>query len=161
MASFHDCNTQNENIKNTTWFTPKGIIDKLGTFDLDPCTQKNRPYDTAKDHYCEGVVDGLQTEWFGRVWLNPPYGRNIGLWLDKLHKHGNGIALVFSRTETVWAQSILNKANAVNFIKGRIAFIPDDLSQAKNTAANGNMLLAFGEANIEALYTIEGKVLLL
>ena len=159
--SFHACNTQNEAVKNTTWFTPRELLDNLGNFDLDPCTQSNRPFDTAKVHYCGDICDGLSLPWSGRVWLNPPYGRDIYQWLLKLFEHGDGIALVFSRTETSWAQDILNKADAVNFIAGPISFIPHDLSERKNSAANGSMLLAFGKNNIESLYNIRGKVILL
>ncbi len=32
--------------------------------------------------------------------LNPPYGEQTERWLAKLAKHGNGIALVYARTET-------------------------------------------------------------
>jgi hypothetical protein len=44
--------------------------------------------------------DGLQKEWVGRVYLNPPYGKGMERWLEKLKHHGNGIALIFARTET-------------------------------------------------------------
>lgn len=43
---------------------------------------------------------GLESPWIDRVWLNPPYGRETGLWLRTLAAHGSGIALVFARTET-------------------------------------------------------------
>lgn len=55
------------------WLTPPYIIESLGEFDLDPCSPVNRPWDTAKHHYNIND-DGLSKDWFGRVWLNPPYG---------------------------------------------------------------------------------------
>jgi hypothetical protein len=55
------------------WLTPPGLIRGLGEFDLDPCSPIKRPWNTAKHHY--SIDDnGLQKKWFGRVWLNPPYG---------------------------------------------------------------------------------------
>ncbi|WP_223160903.1 phage N-6-adenine-methyltransferase [Salinicola aestuarinus] len=81
------------------WLTPPSILEALGSFDLDPCSPVERPWDTASEHLTLHD-DGLSAAWRGRVWLNPPYGRETGLWLEKLAEHGDGIALVFARTET-------------------------------------------------------------
>lgn len=81
------------------WLTPPEILRALGTFDLDPCSPTDRPWDTAKIHYTK-IDDGLAKPWHGRVWLNPPYGNKTKSWLSRLALHGNGIALVFARTET-------------------------------------------------------------
>jgi hypothetical protein len=139
-----------------TWFTPKKIIDALGDFDLDPCTQTSRPFDTAKVHYCEDYgMNGLKLHWFGRVWLNPPYGKRTKFWLDKLARHGDGIALVFARTETTWAQDILNRATAVNFLAGRLCFIKEDGTVSTN-AGTGSMLIAFGARNADDIKRLPG-----
>jgi hypothetical protein len=88
------------------WLTPKYITDTLGPFDLDPCSPGDRrPWDTATYHLDESD-NGLAAPWFGKVWCNPPYGRETFKWLSKLADHGNGIALVFARTETA---GFLNK----------------------------------------------------
>lgn len=82
-----------------SWLTPPAIIQALGEFDLDPCACLHQPWPTAKGHYT--IEDnGLLKAWAGRVWLNPPYGPETGRWLGRLAEHGNGIALVFARTET-------------------------------------------------------------
>ena len=80
------------------WLTPPGIIKSLGEFDLDPCSPEEykRPWSTAKNHMTLSD-DGLSKEWFGRVWCNPPYGRETFKWLNKLYHHGNGLALIFAR----------------------------------------------------------------
>ena len=97
-----------------TWLTPRPILSRLGAFDLDPCAAPDpRPWDTATVHLTQ-PADGLLATWpkDHRVWLNPPYGRNIGRWMEKMAKHGSGIALIFARTETeawskwVWPYSI-------------------------------------------------------
>lgn len=143
-----------------TWFTPKQLIDIMGPFDLDPCTQSFRPFDTAIEHICEDRGEcGLSVDWAGRVWLNPPYGDDIKFWLDKLATHGNGIALVFSRTETKWAQDYIAKAAAVNFIEGRISFIQPD-GKVSSNAANGSMLLAYGEDNVASICSVPGLVMI-
>lgn len=111
-------NTEN----NETWLTPPEIIRSLGPFDLDPCAPIGRPWDTAYWHYT--IEDnGLLMPWEGRVWLNPPYGRQIGNWLNKMALHCNGIALIFARTDTAaWQNYIFPHANSLLFITGRLNF---------------------------------------
>ena len=120
------------------WLTPLEIIHALGKFDLDPCGE--RFHKTAKLIY---ETNGLGKAWVGRVWLNPPYSE-VGIWLDRLALHGSGIALVFARVETVWAQRILPQASSVFFPKGRLEFLKKDLRAVGNAAAP-SMFLAFGE----------------
>ena len=113
----------NTNTKNNgEWLTPPEIIKALGFFDLDPCSPVNRPWDTAKNHYNE-FDDGLVQAWAGRVWCNPPYGRETFKWLSKLANHKSGIALIFARTETIgFHNEIWCKAHSVFFFKGRLKF---------------------------------------
>lgn len=93
-----------ESCQKDEWLTPPEIVHALGDFDLDPCAPVRRPWSTATHHYT--VLDnGLTKPWFSRVWMNPPYGRETGIWLNKLAVHGDGIALVFARTETSPADS--------------------------------------------------------
>lgn len=155
--SFHATQPARHEGETNTWFTPQAIFELLDVhFDLDPCTQTYRPFDTAKRHICEDLGgDGLAEDWAGRVWLNPPYGKAIGKWLEKLARHGNGIALVFSRTETQWAQSYIKKADAVNFIARRVSFIRAN-GEKGGSAANGSMLLAWGEDNAQAIKQVPG-----
>jgi hypothetical protein len=101
--------------------------------------------------------DGFVSQWSGRVWLNPPYGKETSRWLEKLADHGNGVALIFARMDTQWAQNMLRKADAVNFLKGRIAFIRVSGKKATN-AGMGSMLLAFGQNNVEPISRLPGVV---
>ena len=157
-SAFFACDSVTHEGQTNTWFTPQEIVTTLGPFDLDPCTQTFRPYDTAARHICEDAGEcGLASKWEGRVWLNPPYGKAIPKWLGKLADHGNGIALVFSRTETGWGQAMIGRADAVNFIKGRIAFIRKDGKPSTN-AGTGSMLLAFGRENVEAIKRLPGVI---
>lgn len=119
------------------WLTPLSIVYALGEFDLDPCGEQF--YATAKKVYSEF---GLEKEWFGRVWLNPPYSE-VGLWLSKLANHNNGIALVFARMETKWAQEIIPLASSVFFPKGRFKFLTKELEEKGNAGAP-SMFLSFG-----------------
>lgn len=137
------------------WLTPPEIITGLGEFDLDPCSPINRPWDTAREHY--NVTDnGLEKEWFGRVWLNPPYGLEASNWLDKLARHGDGIALIFARTETrMFFKYVWGKADAVLFFEGRLFFHHVNGEKAKANAGAPSVLIAYGSHNVDALKQVE------
>src|SRR5689334_16014213 len=80
--------------------TPKWLVDRLGLFDLDPCQSMTQPWPCARRGFTVRD-DGLTLPWgSAEVWLNPPYGIETGKWLSRLAAHGNGMALVFARTET-------------------------------------------------------------
>ena len=132
------------------WLTPKWITDELGPFDLDPCSPINRPWDTAKEHY-NYLDDGLLKPWFGRVWMNPPYGNQTNAWMKKLKEHGNGIALIFSRTETsTFFDHIWTDADSVMFFKGRLSFY-HVTGEKGGTAGAPSVLVCYGEENTFAL----------
>jgi len=136
---------------NETWLTPPGIIAAVGPFDLDPCAAPSpRPWPTASRHI-ELPEDGLAADWRGRVWCNPPYGAQAARWLDKLATHGDGIALVFARTETAMFQDhVWPRAHAVLFLRGRIAFC-DRAGKPANSAGAPSVLIAYGERNADVL----------
>ena len=131
--SKHNFNTNTDN--NDEWLTPPEIIKSLGEFATDPCSPINPPWRTANTMYCIND-DGLNQPWMGRVWLNPPYGRETFEWLKKLANHRRGIALIFARTETKGFHSeIWEKAEAVFFFKGRLKFHRVDGSVASSANA--------------------------
>lgn len=132
------------------WLTPPEIIRNLGQFDLDPCSPKVRPWDTAKHHYHEDD-DGLNKPWIGRIWCNPPYGKQTGLWLEKCADHGNAMSLIFARTDTkMFFDYVWDRADAVLFIKGRLKFYHVDGTQG-GAAGAPSVLVAYGKKNAQAL----------
>lgn len=145
------------------WLTPPYILKALGEFDLDPCAPAVRPWDMAKQHISL-PDDGLACDWQGRVWLNPPYGYKTGKWLSKLAEHGNGIALIFARTETAdWFKHIWFKASAILFIEGRLCFHHADGTAANNNSGAPSALIAYGKDNAQALLQsgIRGRLVFL
>lgn len=133
-----------------SWITPKFIIDDLGPFDLDPCQCTPQPWSCARKSYTI-EQDGLSQPWFGRVWLNPPYS-NAWVWLDKLAAHGNGIALIFARTETEgFVRHVWGKARAVKFLHGRLFFHKPDGVRASGNSGGPSCLVAYGEECFEIL----------
>jgi phage N-6-adenine-methyltransferase len=117
------------------WYTPSIYIAAvravLGTIDLDPasCEQAN---DTIQaDRFYTQAENGLMYPWYGRVWLNPPYGTttnksNAGLWTRKLiaeYQIGRvkqAIVLVNASPSTHWFHQLL--AFPVCLTEGRINF---------------------------------------
>lgn len=134
-----------------TWLTPPEIVRALGHFDLDPCAAPNMPWQIAEQSYTE-ADDGLVRPWFGRVFMNPPYGRKLPPFLQRLAEHGNGIALVFARTETrAFFDYVWPHADAIMFIRGRIRFYRPDGTQG-DSSGSPSCLIAYGDNNVEALY---------
>ena len=132
------------------WLTPPPLIEALGEFDLDPCAPVNRPWDMAKHHYTIND-NGLEKEWFGRVWLNPPYGTFTHYWIEKAAKHANCIALLFNRSDTkLFHEYVFPNAYAIMHLKGRIKFHHLNGTQADSSGAP-SVLIAFDKANSNAL----------
>lgn len=158
---------QSARAKSTTYLTPPDILGALGQFDLDPCAAPSpRPWPTAARHI-ELPQDGLAAEWSGRVWCNPPFGREAAAWLERMAKHGNGIALVPARTETaMFYRSVWGVASAVLFLRGRPHFCAGSDTTVENAGRviavkrgepypfNSGApiaLIAYGVSNAEAL----------
>lgn len=133
------------------WLTPPHVLRVLGDFDLDPCAPVERPWDMAAHHYT--IEDnGLRQPWFGRVWCNPPYGKEVGRWLNRLADHGDGIALTFARTETdMFVEQVWRRADALLFLFGRLYFHHVDGRQARANSGAPSVLVAYGGANAECL----------
>ena len=143
----HDRTTGKED-----WLTPPEILRALGRFDLDPCSPVGRPWDTAALHY--NVHDnGLMKPWEGRVWLNPPYGSETERWMRRLATHGNGVALIFARTETkTFFPWVWEHATGMLWIKGRLSFYTKEGRQG-GTAGAPSVLIAYGQENAECIKT--------
>lgn len=141
--------------------TPPGVIDALGgpeSFDLDPCSPVARPWPTARAHLT-ARDNGLLQRWFGRVWLNPPYGRSIGAWLGRMAAQDCGVALIFARTKTeAFCRYVWGAASGLLFIAGRFDFLrvdgtPMPKRNGKGAANSGapSVLVSYGPGDLEVL----------
>lgn len=135
-----------------TWLTPPEILWALGEFDLDPCAAPSpRPWPTAKRHV-EPPEDGLPMNWYGRVWLNPPYGDKVAAWMQKMSEYRCGTALIFARTETeVWHRYVWSCASGILFFSGRLYFHFPDGTRAAGNAGGPSALIAYGKRDAEIL----------
>lgn len=112
-------------------YTPACIIGALGALwpdgiDLDPCSNRGAPVVPARIHH-DIDADGLTKDWIGNVYVNPPYGREIGRWVAKAcaeFERGYAHEIVIlapSRTDTAWFRSL--RAYPRCFVSGRLTFI--------------------------------------
>ncbi|AEF80906.1 DNA N-6-adenine-methyltransferase [Leadbettera azotonutricia] len=121
------------NSGNNEWYTPAEYIEAarkaMGGIDLDPasCEAANRTVKAKKIHTIDD--DGLGHPWEGRVWLNPPYARElIGKFIEKLKTHvcrgevTEAIVLVNNATETAWFGALVSFSNAIVFPASRVKF---------------------------------------
>lgn len=114
--------------KSDQWATPQQWFDYLDLefkFTLDPCADANN----AKcKNFFSPEDDGLSKSWAGeRVFMNPPYGREIGKWMKKAYRecvesHALVVCLVPARVDTAWWHEYAAKASDIRFPVGRIKF---------------------------------------
>lgn len=112
-------------------YTPDVIIEGVQTFyggviDLDPCSNSlEAPNVPALFHYDE-ALNGLALPWAGKVFVNPPYGRELSLWIQKAiaeyeaNRAREILILIPSRTDTQWFKS-LNPYSRL-YVEGRLWF---------------------------------------
>jgi hypothetical protein len=133
--------------RSCEWFTPPNIVERavalLGAIDLDPCSNsQGHPNVPAARHYTR-AQNGLERSWYGRVYLNPPYGRAIRQWVQKLvraYELGQvteALALLPARTDTGWFQLVAQYP--ICFVRGRLRF-----SGAEHAAPFPSMLVYVG-----------------
>ena len=135
-----------------SWLTPRYILDVLGHFDTDPCCPNNMPWKTA-DRMLTKEEDGTICPWPGRVWLNPPYGRDSIPFLKRMSIHeSGGIALVFARTNTGWWHDLVFPyAHSILFLRGQIRFCKSDGTPGRFWAVAPSALIAYSPFDSDVL----------
>lgn len=101
------------------WETPLELFNQLDAiyhFDLDVCAL---PHNAKCDKYYTPDDDGLSKPWEGTCWMNPPYGRQIGRWMEKAYKSSlvgaTVVCLVPSRTDTAWWHDYAMRASKITY----------------------------------------------
>jgi phage N-6-adenine-methyltransferase len=140
------------------WYTPGQYIEAarlaMGGIDLDPATSKHGQEQIKAAQYFTSEENGLSKEWYGRVWLNPPYAQPlIYQFIEKLvQEYGEGrvqeaILLVHNYTDTRWFHLAESKASKICFTLGRVRFEKADGTVASPT--QGQAFLYYGN-NVES-----------
>lgn len=112
-----------------TWNTPRWFVDLIegafGRVMFDPCSNATSVVNAVVEvRYFESGVDGASLEWAGRglTYVNPPFGRELPVWLPKCATADECVALVPSRTDTAWWQDAHVLADAALAWRGRFKF---------------------------------------
>ncbi len=114
--------------KYMDWETPMSLFCELNMefhFTLDPCA-------SIENRVCSRFItvkhNGLKSSWKGEnVFMNPPYGREIGKWVEKAYKETLDtstlvVCLVPARTDTRWFQDYCMAHGEIRYIRGRLKF---------------------------------------
>ena len=122
--------------KTDDWSTPQEFFDKIslrfGGFDFDAAASETN---TKCKMFSS---NSLHIRWKDftnnkHIWLNPPYGRIIGKFMEKaVEAYKDGclvVCLVPARTDTRWWHEHVIPYAKVEFIRGRLKF-----GNSKNSA---------------------------
>lgn len=111
------------------WATPPEVFEPLDrefNFTLDPCAQ---PHTAKCARFYTEEDDGLSKSWAGeRVFLNPPYGREVYAWTRKARDEAanNGalvVALLPASCDLKWWHEDVVGHAEVRFIRGRVRYL--------------------------------------
>lgn len=138
--------------KKQDWRTPPHVFaffDEKYKFQLDAAAT---PDNTLCGEFLTPLDDALAVSWpASSVWVNPPYGRDVGKWMEKARiealKGRTVGVLVFARTDTAWWHDHVMKALCVYLLRGRLKFIGDD-GIAGNSATAPSCFVVFGPISL-------------
>jgi hypothetical protein len=143
----HVSNNSGEN----EWYTPECYIESarlvMGSIDLDPASSIIANERVKANKFYTQDDDGLSFDWYGNVWMNPPYSQPlIFQFISKLVESkgvNQAIVLVNNGTETQWGQLLLSNSSAVCFHQSRIRFI-DKYGNLGQAPLQGQMICYIG-----------------
>lgn len=137
-----------------TWGTPQSFLtyleDAFGFVpDLDAAASVHNA--KAGQYYTE-EQNSLTKNWFGNVWLNPPFGKvMLPAFLEKCRDeiaYGNCeriFVLIPARTDTKWFHEIvMPEADIIYLIKGRFNFVSPNACESAN-APFPSMLVTYNQ----------------
>lgn len=156
---------------NDEWYTPQDLIERarrvLGSFDLDPASNDMAQEKVQAGTYYTAETNGLDHEWHGNVWLNPPYSQPlIGQFIEKLVEEveagrcTGAVMLTHNYTDTRWFQTAARAADAICFTRGRVKFYSPSGAIAAPTQGQaffyfGNDVAGFAAEFAEVGFVVE------
>lgn len=151
------------------WYTPTWLIEAarevMGGIDLDPCSCAKANKTVKSDNFFSKQDDGLSKEWWGDVWLNPPYSMPLikqftDCFLEEWSKGWVDQACILTRnaTETKWCQSLLKKSDRFCLLNKRVSFWHPD--KPVGTDKCGHIVFYFGSnvKEFERVFSVYGLV---
>lgn len=147
------------------WYTPAEYIEMvrevMGAIDLDPASNEEANKVINATKYFDENIDGLSQEWRGKIWLNPPYSRDLmPAFVEKLveeYSKGNtteAMMVSHNNTDTKWFHLIGEICTGVCFVKSRIKFYKgEDVADP----VNGQVFFYLGD-NLNKFYKVFSKI---
>lgn len=128
------------------WETPQYLFDALNSefrFTVDVCADINN---RKVDKFFSVHQDAFRLQWTGVCYANPPYGRDIGRWMEKAKNsaidHGSTVVVLCpARCDTNWWFDHA-RFGEVRLLKGRIKFI-DPLKGIMSSAPFPSALIIY------------------
>ena len=158
--------------ESNEWFTPAQYADAarelMGEIDVDPASNATANEVIKATMYYDITSNGLDKSWSGRVWLNPPYGRDNGgsnqeVWSHRLiEQFQSGITkeavlLVNANTEAKWFQPFYDYL--ICFTNHRIKFYTNDGTPSQPTQGNALIYLGTQQEKFKSLFSQFGTVM--
>jgi len=149
---------------NDVWQTPDQLLNMIEPIDLDPCAGLDT--EIGRMNYRNENMNGLLADWFGRVFVNPPFSQKTD-WFEKVLKERDNTECIFvvtpdsTDTKSWWHEYIAAEADYIWFSRGRISYVvPEkrahlfDDYEGGETAGSptfGTAISIFGEPGDETL----------
>jgi phage N-6-adenine-methyltransferase len=150
------------NNEKDVWQTPDELLDLIkDNIDLDPCAADNT--EIGDTNYTEDD-DGLAQDWFGTVFVNPPFTNKVGF-LEKVveqNEAGNTDVIFVVTPDSTdvkswWHSYIAPNTTYIWFSRGRINYI-NPVAQAGDPKRYGptwgTALSIFGTPSNETLQAL-------
>lgn len=138
--------------KSVEWYTPAKYIhavhEVMDWINLDPASCEEANTIVRAQHYFSLEHSGLKVDWYGKVYLNPPYGGETKLWVDRLiyfftgYKVTEAILLVNATPDRSWFNQLWTFP--ICFTDHRIRFISGE-GQQVSRPTHGNAFVYFGK----------------
>jgi hypothetical protein len=134
------------------YYTPSAIIEAarrtLGGIDLDPASSAAANDRVQAATYFTEAIDGLAQDWFGRVWMNHPFGRvQNPRWIQKIEREMEAGRMVeaccitFACTSESWFQPLLRRPQC--FLTPRTNYLLPDGSTLRGVT-KGSVVTYYG-----------------
>ena len=143
---------------NPEWYTPPELIDitrrVMRGIDLDPASCDEAQEWIKADQYYTKHNNGLDKDWAGRVFMNPPYdSESVTQFTKKLINSPEVTeycVLINHATETQWCQDLLANSDATCFIRKRVKFVAPANSENKDTVQQTGQIIVYKGPNTTA-----------
>lgn len=135
------------------WYTPQRFItaarEVMGEIDFDPASCEIANKTVGATTYKTKDDSGLDVDWHGNVWMNPPYAQPLIMQfseklVEQLPNINQAIVLVNNGTETKWFQLMAENAVAFCLIRSRVKFL-DQAGMPTGAPLQGQIALYFGD----------------